>query len=90
MPDNWTLDRLVSFALGLGTLESLDPATIQELGQGLAFLASVHAGTVERQAEVIAYQAETIATQDATIRLQRDALQCLRAGVLLLGEEEAP
>ena len=35
MAEAWSIDGLVSFALALGTLEALDPPTIQELGQGL-------------------------------------------------------
>ena len=53
MPDDWTLDGLVAFALGLGTLEALDPATIQELSAALAFLAHTHADLVVRQAAII-------------------------------------
>jgi hypothetical protein len=95
MPDDWTLDRLISFAMGLGTFESLDPATIQELGEGLAFLTQEQAALETRyraiiasQTDTINTQAVTIAMQAATIARQSAALQQLRPGVLLLDEEE--
>jgi hypothetical protein len=88
MHDDWTFERLVTFALGLSTLESLGAQALQELGEGLAFLAQQHADIVLRQAATIAYQAATIATQAATIERLQDALQCLRAGAWLLGDEE--
>ena len=85
MADEWTLERLLTFALGLSTLEALGPETIQELGEGLAFLAQEHAGIVRRQAATTRQQAATIETQAATIERLQDALQCLRPGPWLLG-----
>lgn len=97
MHDDWTIDRFLTFALGLSTLETLDPATIQELGEGLSFLASVQAQTAQRYEQVIQHQAATIQRQAATIEMQaatierqQDALQVVRAGVVLLGEEDTP
>ena len=100
MPEDWTLERLVAFAMGLSTLEHLGPAALQELGEGLAFLVALQAEfrqvirdqaeTIQTQAIAIQTQADTFQHQADTIERLHEALQYLQAGVLLLGEAEAP
>ena len=88
MPEDWTLDRLVSFALSLGTLEALDPATIQEPrpGPGLP-------GVGPRGARDAMHAGDPGPGRDHPDAGCHDSAaegrpECLRAGVLLLGEEE--
>jgi hypothetical protein len=95
MPDDWTINRFLTFALGLSTLETLSPATIQELGEGLAWMMQEQAALATRYQEIIASQTETITKQALTIELQAgtierlsEALQCVRAGAWRLGDEE--
>ena len=104
MPDDWTHERLLAFALTLTILNGLSPARVQELGEALLFLTERQANAMQGQAEIVALQADLIQMQaDVIQRLSdtlqnqedvtqhlHDALQGLQAGVLLLGEEEAP
>jgi hypothetical protein len=97
MAEDWTLDRLISFAMGLGTFAALGPATIQELGEGLVFLTQEQAAVEARYRDLMASQEHTIQMQAVTIQMQAatierlsDALQVVRAGVVLLGEEDTP
>jgi hypothetical protein len=95
MSEDWTTHRFLTFALGLSTLETLSPATIQELGEGLAWmmqeqaaLATRYQGIITSQTETITKQALTIELQTGTIERLSDALQTLRAGAWHLGDEE--
>jgi hypothetical protein len=97
MPDDWTLDRFLTFALGLSTLESLGPATIQELGEGLAWMIQEQAALKTRYQDIIASQTATIEKQAVTIAMQaaaierwQHAMECVRPGIVLLGEDGAP
>ncbi len=76
---------------------SLDAATIQELGEGLAWLTQHQAEIAPRYEQVIREQDATIARQSATIEMQAAtierlsrALATLRPGVVLLDEGDAP
>jgi hypothetical protein len=95
MADDWTIDRFLTFALGLSTLDTLSPATIEQLGEGLVWLAQEQASIEARYQGVIASQNTTIARQSVTIEMQAGtierlsgALRQLRPGVLLLDDEE--
>jgi hypothetical protein len=91
MPHDWTIDRFLTFALGLSTFESLDSATIQELGESLAFLVQQQAAfsqVLAQQSDTITRQAYTIEMQAACIERLSGALQTLRAGAWQWGEEE--
>lgn len=95
MPDHWTTQRFLTFALRLSTFETLDAATIQALGSGLAWMMQEQAALetryqaiIQSQTATIDKQAVTIAMQAATIERLSGVLQTLRAGAWHLGDEE--
>jgi hypothetical protein len=77
MPEDWTIERFLTFALGLGPFESLGPDTIEELSAGLVWM-------MQRQAELGA----RLEAMDAERRVNDDALWVRMEEIEVLLEQQ--